>query len=239
MTETINLGDFQKQFIVIFVSSLLTFLSVIFLKDILFSHPFYMIAFLLLFLASGIVFGKTAMPYIRRFLDKYWIALLFSILFTIVIASITKYFILAYLLIIHIASCIFLKKLKQYHIGLELITFITVLSGVAYGPKIGAFVGASAMISDYIFSGRLSYFSIVTVPTYALIGVVAGMLSGTGIVALGVGMVLFYNLFTSVLIFGFLGGDLDKCVRFGISALIFNLIIFSSFAGTLLSIMAR
>ncbi len=238
MSETIDLGSIHKYLLVILVFSFLTFLSLIFLKDIV-SHPFYLILFLLLILALGIGFGKSVMPHVRRFFDLYWFPMLFAIIGTIVVASVTKYFVLAFLMIIHIASCIFLKKLKRHHIGIELITFVTVLSGFAYGPKIGAIVGASAMVCDYVFSGRLSYFSLVTVPTYALIGVAAGMLSGMNIVSLGIMMVLFYNIFTSALIFRFLGGDLDKCIRFGVSALIFNLVVFSSFAGTLLSIMAR
>jgi len=231
--------SFRRNLIVGLVFSLVTFVSVAFLKDMFVSHPFYLVFASLLFLASGLTFGKSLIPRIRVYFDRYWIAILVAIIGTLVVVSITRYFVLAYLLLIHATSCILLKALKRNHIGIELITFLTVLSGVAYGAKVGAFVGASAMIVDYVFSGRLSYFSIVTIPAYALIGIFASMPSGIGIVTLGISMAVFYNLFTSIIIVGFMGGDVDKCLRFGITAAVFNLIVFSSFAGTLLSIMAR
>ncbi len=240
MSDAVNFS-FRGNLIVGLVFSLVTFVSVTFLKDMFVSHPSYLVFASLLFLASGLAFGRSLIPRIRVYFNRYWIVISVAIIGTLVVVSITRYFVLAYLLLIHAASCILLKALKRNHIGIELITFLAVLSGFAYGAKVGAFVGASAMIVDYIFSGRLSYFSIVTVPAYALIGIFASMLSGTGmgIVTLGISMAVFYNLFTSLIIVGFMGGDIDKCLRFGITAVVFNLIIFSSFAGTLLSIMAR
>ncbi|MBI2133134.1 hypothetical protein HYU11_00470 [Candidatus Woesearchaeota archaeon] len=149
----------------------------------------------------------------------------------------TKYFFLGILLAVHSVSCYFLKGLKRNHIGIELITLITVLAGVAYGAKAGAAFGALSIAADYVFSGRISYFSLVTIPSYALIGVISSLLASTSLPVLGVLMAVIYNVATSIIIFCFLGGDLDKCIRFGVTAVAFNFLIFSSFAGALLSLM--
>ncbi|MBI3034188.1 hypothetical protein HYY72_03430 [Candidatus Woesearchaeota archaeon] len=181
---------------------------------------------------------RQSIPHIRAFLSKYLLAITLSITFTLAALALSKYFILALLLLAHAASCFLLKTLKRNHIGIELTTLITVLSGVAYGAKAGAIIGAAAMSIDYAFSMRLSYFSIITIPSFALVGILAGTFSRVNIFTLGIMLTIFYSIFTGIFILGFMGGHPDKCLRFGITSLGFNALLFSAIAPALLSMMA-
>ncbi|MBI3051460.1 hypothetical protein HYY74_03305 [Candidatus Woesearchaeota archaeon] len=181
---------------------------------------------------------KTTLPYAREALRKYWPAMIIGAIATIVAISMTKYIIIGALLFLHAAMSVFTKVLKKNHIGIEIVTLIAVTSGIAYGPKIGAIAGGLAMVIDYIFSGRLSMFSIVTIPTYALIGVIASGFATANILTLGIALTIFYNLFTWIFILGFMGGHVDKCLRFGATNLAFNTFMFGSIAPMLLAIMS-
>ncbi|MBI2142238.1 hypothetical protein HYU15_01960 [Candidatus Woesearchaeota archaeon] len=137
-------------------------------------HPVISILLLLASVPVFFPFRKVTMPYAKAFFRKYAVVIVAAVLLTVGILSLSKYFVLAFLLLLHILMSIFLRVLKKNHIGVEIVMLITVLSGAAYGPKAGALMGAVSMVIDYVFSGRFSYFCIVTIPTYAAIGALAG-----------------------------------------------------------------
>ncbi|GEM_PF-3841567 len=219
-------------------TAILTAVAVMALRGFVSEHP---VASIILFLSSAMAvlpFNKLMIPYMKIFFRKYVFVIVPAIMITVGILALSKYFVLAFLLLLHILMSIFLRVLKKNHIGVEIIMLITVLSGVAYGPKVGALMGAVSMVIDYVFSGRFSYFCIVTIPTYAAIGTISGVFAAANIVTVGIFAVIAYNLFTWIFILGFMGGHLDKCLRFGATDLAFNAFVFSAFAPTLLAIMA-
>lgn len=216
-----------------------TILTATVMRNFVYNHPLFSIILILASVPISIPFFRFILPQVRsmKFLSKYLPVMMLGIIVALMLLSLTSYFILAFLLILHAISCIFLKMFKRNHIGIEIVLLITVLCGVAYGAKTGAIMGAISMLMDYIFSGRLSMFSIVTIPTYALIGVMSSYFATANIFTLGVSMAIFYSLFSWIFILGFMGGDLDKCIRFGITNVGFNALVFASFAPTLLIIM--
>lgn len=145
---------------------------------------------------------------------------------------------LAALLIAHAAMSFAFRKFKKYKIGIETVMLITILSALAYGAKTGAIIGAIAMFMDYIFSMRFSYFVLVTTTTYALIGYAAAFFAEYSITTVGVVMVVVYNIITSFIIISFMGGHIDKCARFAITNLLWNIALFWSVAPAMLKIMA-
>ncbi len=145
--------------------------------------------------------------------------------------------IIAALLLLHAATSFVFRELKKARIGLELVMLITMLSAFAYGGKAAALIGAGAMLMDYVFSLRFSYFVIVTTTAYALIGLAASFFSGYSITTIGIIAVVLYNAFTSAIIVGLLGGHLDKCVRFWLTNLAINAVLFTTAAPFLLSVM--
>ena len=145
--------------------------------------------------------------------------------------------VLAAFIIVHAVLSYVFKRFKKYKIGIETVMLITILSAFAYGAKTGAIMGVVAMLIDYVFSMRFSYFVLVTTSTYALIGYTASFFSGVSITIVGMGMVVVYNLITSFIIVNFMGGHISKCLRFGITNLAFNFALFWSIAPFMLKIM--
>lgn len=223
---------------VAFATASLTAAAVLALKGFVSEHPVISIFLLLASVPLFLPFNKLMMPYMKSFFSKYILVIVPAILITIGILALSKYFVLAFLLLLHILMSIFLRVLKKNHIGVEIIMLITVLSGIAYGPKVGAIMGALSIIIDYVFSGRFSYFCIVTIPTYAAIGAISSGVAAANIVTFGIIATIAYNLFTWIFIMGFMGGHIDKCLRFGATDLAFNAFVFGAFAPALLSLMA-
>ncbi len=186
--------------------------------------------FIALFLAMR--FGK---EFLKGHLGRYgWIVIPPALAATFLASSI-KPVVFAILFMLHGMACLFLTPLKNTaRLGIELIMLITVLGSLAYGPKTGALFGAAAMLMDYALTARLSYFVPVTTAAYALIGTFAGNFSAYSITTIGIAATVIYNIVVSVIIVAFMGGQIEKCLRFGISNIALNAMLFTSVAPWLL-----
>ena len=145
--------------------------------------------------------------------------------------------VLSALIILHAVLSFAFKRLKKYRIGMETVMLLTITSAFAYGAKTGAIMGAAAMLLDYIFSMRFSYFTIVTTGTYAAIGYAAAFFAQYSIATVGMVMVVIYNIVTTFTIVNFMGGHIDKCIRFGMTNFLWNIALFSSAAPLMIKIM--
>lgn len=198
---------------------------------------------LLLFAAFGmaILLGmKLTKTGFKGFVRGYGLVISVSALAALFLTSSIKPAVFAALLLLNAASSFFLRAIKRSsRVSVEITMLITVLASFAYGPKTGAVLGAASMLMDYIFSMRFSYFMIVTISTYAIIGLVAGSFSSFGITAVGIAATIIYNLVTSAIIILFMGGHLEKSATFGITDIALNFVLFSAVAPWLLSITLR
>jgi hypothetical protein len=141
------------------------------------------------------------------------------------------YLLLLGLLMVNVISSALLKVVRRNQIGIEMVMFSTVLAGVIYGPVIGAVMGAVSMIIDYAFATRLSFFSIVTVPSYAAVGYIAGLIGpSAGITTLGITLTVGYVLFSNTIIVALMGGTLSKSITFALTDIAFNALMFSTAA---------
>jgi hypothetical protein len=150
-----------------------------------------------------------------------------------------RYLLLLALLLVNVISSLLLKTFRRNQIGIEMVMFSTVVSGVLYGPVTGAVIGAISMVIDYAFATRLSFFSIVTVPSYAACGYIAGLVgNAVSITQLGITLTIIYVIFSNVIIVAFMGGTLSKSIRFGATDIAFNVVMFSTVAPAILNIMS-
>jgi len=83
-------------------------------------------------------------------------------------------------------------KLKKF--GLELATFTTIITGVSFGAIPGIIAGISTILFHDLLTGRISLYLIVVVPTFGLIGAIAGAYSHADILLLGLGLTIFSHL---------------------------------------------
>ncbi len=149
------------------------------------------------------------------------------------------YLFLIALIIINVFSSSALKTLRRNEIGIEMVMFSTVMSGVVYGPAVGAVMGATAMIIDYVFATRFSLFSVVTIPSYAAVGALSPLLFRfMGITTLGIAMTVAYVIASNLVICWLMGGHVEKSIRFGATNIAFNIFVFTAIAPFVLRIVA-
>lgn len=161
-------------------------------------------------------------------LSKY-LVLGFSALFLILILQ--KLF----LLVVLIGISLFISYLMGNYqiaksIGIELVTFTTILAGFAFGPTAGIFVGLFLIIT-HLTIGHFAAgtYIIWIVPIYLAIGFLAGTLTGFTFTTMGFYMVIAINLFNLILTFLTFPQNLGNYLPYSITNIIFNLILFSQF----------
>ncbi|MFH1182502.1 MAG: hypothetical protein V1702_06090 [Candidatus Woesearchaeota archaeon] len=160
-----------------------------------------------------------------------------ALIVVLLLFALRHYLLLLALLAVNIASSAILKTVRRNQIGVEMVMFSTVISGVLYGPAIGAVIGAVSMLIDYAFATRLSFFSIVTVPSYAAAGYISGLVGNSiSITRLGISITIIYVLFTNTIIVAFMGGTLSKSIRFAATDVAFNAVMFSTVAPFVLNL---
>jgi len=174
---------------------------------------------------------------LRNFVRSYGLVVMAATLAALLVTSQLKPGVFALLLVIHAMVSYFVRTLKNMgRLGIELVMLITVLGSFAYGPKTGAILGAVALLMDYVFSARFSYFAPITMTAYALVGLLAANFTSFGITTVGIAATIIYNLVTSLIIIIFARGNPEKCLIFGLSDTVFNLALFTAVAPWLLSV---
>lgn len=157
----------------------------------------------------------------------------------VLLFAMRHYIFLVAMIVINLFSSRKLRVLRRSQIGIEMVMFTTVMSGVVYGPVIGAVMGAASMMVDYAFATRFSYFSIVTIPSYAAVGALSHYLSGfMGITMLGIAMTVAYVIFSNSIICGLMGGHISKSLRFAITDIAFNIFVFTAIAPFVIRLVA-
>ena len=85
------------------------------------------------------------------------------------------------------------KRYMRAPPAVELITFSTVMIGIAYGPLHGAIFGAVTTLVAEILNSCLDAFIVGYIPARAVVGFVSAFFPTAGIVPLGLAMSILYN----------------------------------------------
>jgi hypothetical protein len=152
---------------------------------------------------------------------------------------VTKLFVMAALVVMAFILTMLVRTFHLRMLGLELATFLTILSGYLYGPEAGMIVGLVSILFHLIgggYSFGLFYFCIV--PTYVLIGLLAGMWSSQPITSLGIYLVLLLNGINLGFTLLFTPGGLVRHVPFALTDILFNVMLFTLVAPALVAILA-
>ncbi len=235
---SLEMGNINRHILIAVVSFVATIAVAALVKNLLRNNvgltaTLALLVFVSLFFAMR--FGKV---YLRSYVERYGWFVVPSVLAAFFVMSSVRPVVFVVLFVVHALACFFLRTLKNTaRLGIELIMLITVLGSFVYGAKTGALLGATAMLMDYALSARFSYFVPVTTSAYVLIGLFAGSFSGAGITAVGIGATIIYNLVTSFIIVAFMGGHIGKCLRFGLSNLALNFVLFTTVAPWLLAML--
>ena len=129
------------------------------------------------------------------------------------------------------------KRYVRIPSAIELVTFGTVMTSIAYGPFIGAVFGAVTTLISEIVSAAVDMNTFMYILSRAVTGTLAFYLQGINIVMLGIIGVIIFGLISTPLYL--LAGDFEakwKTVYFLTINFLFNLLVFSLLGKAVLGI---
>ncbi|MFT4343282.1 MAG: hypothetical protein ACMXYE_00885 [Candidatus Woesearchaeota archaeon] len=129
------------------------------------------------------------------------------------------------------------KTIPRFTTSLELTLFGTVLMGVSYGSRIGAVFGLLSAILYYYGAHRFSYFIIIFAPLYAVVGIIAPLLTGYEIFTIGMICALGYTIISSILVIIIFNAKIDKTLGFAFINTVWNFVIFKYIAPLIIFLM--
>ena len=122
-------------------------------------------------------------------------------------------------------------------IGLELVTFIAVITGMKYGPWIALLITFILISYHIVAGGFLDTYILWVIPAYCLGGIIAGFLPHMDVVLLGIlvtlgicGNNLFWTAMTSP-------GNIPNYMIYVVTNIMFNVFLFSVFGRIILLLM--
>lgn len=121
-------------------------------------------------------------------------------------------------------------------VNFELVKLATILTTVAYGFLPGLAVGVASTFFGKVLIGRIDEKLPISMLMISVIAVAAAIFSDAGITALGIILVLAYNV-TMFLLTQLMGGDLAWNLPYEGTNLLFNAFLFTKVAPFLLQLM--
>jgi hypothetical protein len=108
-------------------------------------------------------------------------------------------FIIFMLIIAELVLAFFMGEFEIRQIGMELVTLITVLSGVLYGPIAGLVMGAVLVTLRFILTRMLGPYVLYSIPAMGIVGILAGysMQWFGSITTAGIVLSVAYNIITA------------------------------------------
>lgn len=178
--------------------------------------------------AFGVIFQ-------HKYLRYYAIALV-GITFVLLLATLRDVLLLGVLLSLNALLSIVLRPFKRFLLGIELVTLSSVLAGMVYGPGVGILFSALSLAVNFLFMQRITLFTLLVLPAYAGIGILSAFFSVEHITSVGILFSVVYNLIVSLLIFSFFQGKLMKCAVFSMVNIMWNVVVFSYLAPSLIRV---
>ena len=121
-------------------------------------------------------------------------------------------------------------------IGLELVTFITVLSAMSYGTLAGAIIGLVLIVFHIAIPHYSGAYVIWVIPEYALAAILANILSGNA-ASVGITVTLALNAINILFTFIAYKPNLAKYLPYAFTNIIFNVILFNQAGEFVLGLM--
>ena len=186
---------------------------------------------------------------LKKITDQFWsrrsykkmfvILALFSFILLLFLLNKAVFFVLAFILVNALLAFLMLP-LKEFLFGIDLTMLAAVLCGMAFGWKVGLLVGLLSSITKLIAQQSFSIYGLIVVPSYVIIGIVAGIVGTTdvSIFTFGLITIVFHTLLTVFFSVFMLGGNFMKVALFLVTNVPLNLFLFYYFAPALLRIMA-
>ena len=174
--------------------------------------------------------------FIRGNAKKIAIAIAALLLFSLVFHSNIKMMFIIPILILAASFSTFYFNYVILPVNFELVKLATILTSVSYGLLPGLAVGIASTFFGKILIGRIDEKLPMSMLVISIVAVAASIFSGVGITALGITLVLAYNV-TMLALGIMMGGDLAWNIPYEVTNFLFNVFLFMKLAPLLQQIM--
>ncbi len=174
--------------------------------------------------------------FIRTNAKKVAVAIAALLLFSFVFHGSIKTAVIIPVLILAASFSTFYFNYVSIPVNFELVKLATILASVSYGFLPGIAVGLASTFFGKVLIGRVDEKLPMSMLVISIVALAASFLSGAGITALGITLVLAYNVIMLLLSI-MMGGDLAWNLPYEASNFLFNLLLFTKVAPLLLQIM--
>lgn len=144
----------------------------------------------------------------------------------IILATYFKLFVVAVLIAAVVLVSLFVQKFQLRLFGLELVTFSTVVIGVAYGPAVGAVLGMVIVLIQLVLSGYFGIYYLWVIPEYALAGYLASQWASQDILSVGLNITLILQAINITLTYFFDRYSFFQHIVYSATNIAFNFLMF-------------
>lgn len=138
----------------------------------------------------------------------------------------TELFVISLLVILSFAISLLIGKFQLRILGIELVTFLTVIGGYVYGPTTGIILGLVLITFHLVISGYFGVYYAWVIPEYAAAGYFASQWSSQSIGMLGMTILILLiaaNIFLTLI---FTKQELASYIPYTIMQILFNAFMF-------------
>lgn len=153
-------------------------------------------------------------------------ALAVVLILVIVVLALTNLLLISLLAAASLLVSFAVGKLRIKSIGIELVTFITVISALAYGTAAGAIIGLALITIHIAIPQYMGAYVIWVIPEYALAAVLVSAIGGS-VASAGIIVTLVLNAINVLLTFIVSREHLPRYLPYAATNVIFNIILFT------------
>ncbi len=176
--------------------------------------------------------GKFIRANLKRIIAALSILLLFSLVFNVSFKSV----IVLPLLVLIASFSTFYFNYVSLPVNFELVKLSTILASASYGLLPGLAVGVSSTFFGKVLIGRIDEKLPLSMIMISLVAIAASIFGGAGITAVGIALVILYNL-AMLFLSQVMGGDLAWNLPYEATNFLFNLFLFVKVAPFLIGLM--
>jgi hypothetical protein len=148
-----------------------------------------------------------------------------------------RYFIAFILMVLVTALSVIVKRFELGRFGLELSTLSAVTMATVFPPKIAAALGFTYIVLQ-IFSGSTPGIYLTwVIPTYTIAAYIIATMDVSNVSQIGIYTTVISQMFFAFMTFLTSRSRLPKYVQYAVFNLVFNFLMFQSFAEPLVSVM--
>ncbi len=151
-------------------------------------------------------------------------------IFLLLFAIFKGVFVLFVLFGLSLAVSFLVNNFPIRNLGIELVTFIAVLTGWKYGPLPALIITFILITYHMVAGGFLGNYVLWVIPAYCVAALIAGFLPQISIVTLGITITIGINLNNVIFTALTSPGYLPKYLIFVITNILFNVLLFTTIA---------